>query len=277
MLYIYRRGSSPGARELVNGLMEGGTPTRRWSSTHPRTPRETDRCLCWGDANPGSNAAGTSFEVLGGAPTLNKYQQALKLIQERVPTIQVSPTLPPSSPVVDLFPTSRVGWTLDRQEAAQVVAELQAWLNAPPPPQEVWLARALNHIGGADLLAPPHTPGYFSKKEPLTHEYRIHVFRGKVIRSGEKAPRRDTPVHPWIRSYDGGWYLSYDGFSSTKDMRILARKAVAALGLDFGAVDLGLKEDGSLIVLEVNRAPGLEGGTVSAYVSAIQRWLRGEE
>ena len=33
------------------------------------------------------------------------------------------------------------------------------------------------------------------------------------------------------------------------------------------------RADGSLLVLEVNRAPGLEGGTIDAYTDAIRQWI----
>jgi glutathione synthase/RimK-type ligase-like ATP-grasp enzyme len=65
--------------------------------------------------------------------------------------------------------------------------------------------------------------------------------------------------------------ISYEGVSPAH--RNLAKKAVESLGLTFGAVDIGRKADNSLIVLEVNRAPGLEGNTINAYANAIVRYL----
>jgi hypothetical protein len=41
-------------------------------------------------------------------------------------------------------------------------------------------------------------------------------------------------------------------------------------------VDIGVRADGSLLVLEVNRAPGLEGGTITRYADAIRKWQNGE-
>ena len=166
----------------------------------------------------------------------------------------------------------------------------------PPQPRLVpvqnpgeWVGRSNNHVGGADLLTPPAAPDYFVKKVQLTAEYRVHSFLGRSVRAGAKqlregftvnAPGRlastGTNASPWIRTWDGGWRIVYDGVSASQAVRDLAHQAVAALGLQFGAVDIGQTADGTLLVLEVNRAPGLEGGTITRYVDAIQKWSTGE-
>jgi hypothetical protein len=130
-------------------------------------------------------------------------------------------------------------------------------------------------------------PTYFISKENFTSEYRIHSFDKRSIRAGVKVPREGFTsclesefrleaglVHPWIRSFEGGWRVNYDGFKSTPELRKLAHKAVTALGLTFGAVDIGLRADGMMKVLEVDRAPRIEGGTVASYTRAINRWVK---
>lgn len=130
-----------------------------------------------------------------------------------------------------------------------------------------WLARVKNHQGGKDLLSGRKVGDFYVKKLPLVKEFRVHVWKGQSIRLGMKVPRREK-IHPWIRSYDGGWKLSYGKDAQeglVKGVREAAKKAVKALGLDFGAVDVGVTEDGTVYVLEVNRRPGLEGNTTKAY------------
>jgi glutathione synthase/RimK-type ligase-like ATP-grasp enzyme len=83
-------------------------------------------------------------------------------------------------------------------------------------------------------------------------------------------------AHEWIRSFDSGWRIQYDEYKSNKATRALAAQACDALGLQFGAVDIGRRADGSYLVLEVNRAPGIEGGTVERYATAIAGWVRGQ-
>jgi hypothetical protein len=132
-----------------------------------------------------------------------------------------------------------------------------------------WLPRRNRHVGGNDLL---RAPDFYARRERLVHEFRVHTFQGRSLRAGEKIHRVgiDFQPHPWIRAHQTGWRVSYRGVA--KPIRRLARSAVAALGLDFGAVDIGQREDESLLVLEVNRAPGIEAGTLAAYTHAIKEW-----
>jgi len=154
------------------------------------------------------------------------------------------------------------------------------------------MPRSVHHVGGLDLLSPMKTGDYFVYKDDFINEYRIHSFNGKSIRAGIKVVRDGFTLvpnasdwkpnanlaHPWVKSYEGGWRVSYDGFASTPALRKLAKSAVAALGLTFGAVDIGERRtDGRLVVFEVNRAPGIEGGSTASYVRAITKWLKGEE
>ena len=183
----------------------------------------------------GSQLDGVPCKVLNGAVLKSKITDVEILAAAKVPTIDISSTR-----------------------------------------KDGWLPRTLNHTGGLDLLTPPERPDFWVKKEEFIHEFRVHSFRGVSIRAGIKSPRsgfRDP--HPWIRSWDGGWCLRYDGKSIKQRHRDVAHAAIAALGLDFGAVDIGQRKDKTLVVLEVNRAPGITGGTVKAYADAIQRWRKG--
>jgi hypothetical protein len=274
--------------------MLAGTLARRTKGLALRNLQANDAVICWGD----NFAAPAGVKTLNNVAPINKFSEAQKLTQEGIPTVQVSrtkpaaaagrPAVPAARPAFDLLPYRGLA-TLNEVNARNLMAQLQAHLNAPLPPAqpavpaEVWLPRRNNHVGGNDLLTENLAdPDFYSKKENLIEEYRIHMFRGKSVRAGRKTARPTrpdgrTPAHQWIRSFDAGWVIAYDGFKSTKDMRALAAKAVKALGLDFAAVDIGKRADGSLIVLEVNRAPGVEGGTVTAYAKHITNWINGRE
>jgi glutathione synthase/RimK-type ligase-like ATP-grasp enzyme len=127
--------------------------------------------------------------------------------------------------------------------------------------------------GGDQKL--PVAPLY-TKYIPKTTEYRVHVFQGKIIDVQEKRRRQEVPdekVNWQIRNLDGGFVFCRDSVKLPACCGAAAISACAAVGLHFGAVDIGYnaKRD-KCRVYEVNTAPGLEGSTLDAYYNA----LRGE-
>lgn len=138
-------------------------------------------------------------------------------------------------------------------------------LDVSNTPKEGYIGRSANHQGGRDLVTNTGRD-YYTKKLDFTREVRIHIYKGRSIHSGLKVPI--AGAHPWIRSYDTGWRINY---SHSKDIaqsrRELAKQAIAALDLDFGAVDIGVIKGDKAVVLEVNTAPGIEGETLTAYVN----------
>jgi hypothetical protein len=252
-LYIYCPRRSNGALELVKAL--GAKRLRRfdglefWDKKKPFSPTPADAIICWGSTLPELEG----IRVLNGLDKpVNKAEELSLLTKAGVPTIRLYGIAPADAP------------------------------------KAVVLPRRVNHLGGHDLLHTPKQPDYYVIKEDFVKEYRIHSFNQKSIRAGIKVPREGyKPVeeaawkeglcHPWIRSFDAGWRVNYDGFKSNAKLRRIAHQAVKALGLSFGAVDIGEKANGNLCVLEVNRAPGIEGNTIQAYVRAITKWLAGEK
>lgn len=107
-------------------------------------------------------------------------------------------------------------------------------------------------------------------------EFRVHVFRGEVIDYIEKkkisAERRPANFNKYISSINCGWVFSHTDVRDIPEVRQLAIRAVAALGLDFGAVDI-VYENGLPYVLEINTAPGLKGVTLVKYANAIRKFM----
>lgn len=96
------------------------------------------------------------------------------------------------------------------------------------------------------------------------HEYRVHIFNGKSIRISEKAfGTTGETAH--------GCYTTIKPTGEIKHVRKAAKQAVAAVGLDFGAVDI-LANDDECWVLEVNAAPGLGGTMPRLYAEAFKNW-----
>lgn len=305
--YILRNEVSDGARELA--LTLGGRKIRQFRQREgfyfkrgeQRVAvqfRPNDVIVCWGEALA-TLPAGT--RVLNGGPIRNKFTDAQTLRQAGVPTIEVARTEPQVVPAPPLIDPAAVAWATLRESIYDFPVEfrrnpamtegvtqlrlqaeaLRLALQAPvpvAPPQNlgVWLPRLNNHVGGNDLLNRPTRADFFAKKIELVREFRIHSFLGRSIRAGQKVEREGMTSHPWIRSFDAGWKILYDGVTARQNHRELAHSACRALNLDFAAVDIGEKTDGSLVVLECNRAPGLSDGTVARYAGAIQRYIQGE-
>lgn len=109
---------------------------------------------------------------------------------------------------------------------------------------------------------------YFKK----TYEFRVHVFDGKVIDYIQKRKRNDVDeslYNKYVRSYTNGWVFCRDNIIENDNVKQLAIKAIQALKLDFGAVDIVMKSSGEAKVLEINCAPALEGTTLERYKEAI--------
>lgn len=116
----------------------------------------------------------------------------------------------------------------------------------------------------------------YTKFIPKTAEFRVHVFRGEVIDYIEKKKvaqdRRPENFNRYVSSVHQGWVFARTDVRDMTEVRQIAIRAVAALGLDFGAVDIVYYE-GRPYVLEVNTAPGLSGTTLVRYANALRRYM----
>lgn len=122
-----------------------------------------------------------------------------------------------------------------------------------------------------DMVVPaPLYVKYIKKAD----EYRVHVFAGQVIDIQQKRRRLEVPdeeVNYQIRNHHNGWVFARDGVVCPSAVTDAAVSAVSALGLDFGAVDIGFNNhSGTPAVYEVNTAPGLEGTTLEKYYNALR-------
>jgi glutathione synthase/RimK-type ligase-like ATP-grasp enzyme len=140
--------------------------------------------------------------------------------------------------------------------------------------------------GGEDELttAPLYTKGMFGRRR----EYRVHVFSVGDVRRifVQQKRRRTTGINPadtapasTIRNLANGWIFAHLDIVAPRQATIDAAVAsINALELNFGAVDIiemDRPQDGGSVVLEVNCAPGLQGGTLDFYANAINDHLRG--
>lgn len=107
---------------------------------------------------------------------------------------------------------------------------------------------------------------YYVAYVPTNREYRLHVAGGEVIRIQGKYLDVREDYLPWIRNYATGHRFRAPNRRLHNTRLESAVGAVSALGLDFGAVDLIVSDDGGHYVLEVNTSPSCSPLTGAAYV-----------
>jgi hypothetical protein len=141
----------------------------------------------------------------------------------------------------------------------------------------------LTGLDPAGVPAAPLYTKYFKHKD----EFRIHVWGGNVIDIQKKklrteardrlrtaAPDEKRRAYA-VRNHANGWIFAREGVACPEQVSQAAISAVSALGLDFGAVDIGWnRHHNRAAVFEVNTAPGIEGTTLQRYIEAIRGELR---
>jgi glutathione synthase/RimK-type ligase-like ATP-grasp enzyme len=115
----------------------------------------------------------------------------------------------------------------------------------------------------------------YTKYKKKKREWRVHVFRDKVVSIVEKKKRSDWtgPSNSKIRNLENGYVFCQEfELSSSLKERIeqLALKASGVCASDFKGVDLAYNEaNDDLFIIEVNSAPGIEGTNVEKYGKAV--------
>lgn len=108
----------------------------------------------------------------------------------------------------------------------------------------------------------PHH-SFFMRFFPKQRQFRVHII-GKQTRTRELIPNGEANLLQPIWNFECGF--TYRNLKTSRPEGVIpqARKAISALALDFGAVDI-IVHDGQPYVLEVNTAPGLGDLTLSWY------------
>lgn len=146
------------------------------------------------------------------------------------------------------------------------------------------LARKAHGMGGTDIATVFQRQeidwrkmagwDWFSSYVPIANEYRVWIFRGQHLDTYEKTMQRPTDYKYIGRNFRNGFDFTLSRLH--RDAADEAGKAVRALKLDFGAVDLLRGEDGRIYILEVNTAPGvIKSGaqaTLGKLADCITNW-----
>lgn len=111
-------------------------------------------------------------------------------------------------------------------------------------------------------------------------EYRIHVMNGVITNIQQKKRVNgyaDLPEYSdIIRNHHTGWIYATQQAEPNEEAKREALKAIAALGLDYGAVDLITRRDEAW-VLEVNTAPGMTGSNAERFAANVMAIFNGQE
>ena len=120
--------------------------------------------------------------------------------------------------------------------------------------------------------------GLYTKFQPNCREFRVHVAFGKVINYQEKRRKIGVKNDPYVRSEENGWVFCRKNVVLPDCVGKEAIKAVKALGLDFGGVDMLYDEyQDKPMILEVNTAPGLDYHYgIEAYTEAFKERIAQE-
>ena len=169
-------------------------------------------------------------------------------------------------------------FTEDRAVAA-------GWLESDPDLPVYCRTQLSAHSGNGIVIATSpdelvDAPLY-TQKVKIKTEYRVHIMNGRIIDVQQKKRRLDEngngTGNSLIRNHANGWVFTRNGVTAPLVVLQESMAAVGALGLDFGAVDIGYNHYYQrAFVFEVNSAPALVGTTLTNYVNAITAFQRGE-
>lgn len=107
-----------------------------------------------------------------------------------------------------------------------------------------------------------HNDWYYSQFVNKKQEFRVHVAHGRILNYLEKPNPGDNQI-AWNRAVNGEAFDNVKWDNYNKNICELAIKAITALGLDFGGVDIMLDAQGNACLLEVNTAATLASSEYS--------------
>lgn len=112
----------------------------------------------------------------------------------------------------------------------------------------------------------------YTKYKKKKREFRVHVYKDKVVAIVEKKARSDwTGVRDThIRNLANGYVFCQNPDNLPAGIEEFAIAAGKVVGSHFKGVDIGYNEkNNDLFIIEVNSAPGMQNSNVEAYANAI--------
>jgi glutathione synthase/RimK-type ligase-like ATP-grasp enzyme len=203
--------------------------------------------------------------------------------------------------VADFVPAENVMAELGKKVSLPVVGRTKYHQGG----KGFWLCLTKTHVTNAINEGAQ----YFQNYIDIVDEYRLHIFKGELLRAQKKV-KRDNMEEAYVeqhaakikdyatkgdvqidentlkyalgrvakehkqadmivRSNRRGWKFA-NVKNPKKALVDVSVAALNAIGLEFGAVDCCLDGDGNAWIIEINSGPGLEGNTFKAYTEAFE-------
>lgn len=122
--------------------------------------------------------------------------------------------------------------------------------------------------------APWQSAKLFTKYFKRTAEYRVFVVGGAAVLVYRKGASSEIPKESrqyYVRTHATGWNFCAVALSDVPAQVLeMGVRAAASIDIDVCAVDIGWHEpSSSVVVFEINSAPGIDGGTVPVIGEAL--------
>ena len=245
---------SNGATLLAEGIRGVGKKCFKVFPDRAYVPRRNHTIINWG------SSTAPNWDV--GEATMLNHPYYVKGASNKLTAFQMMQEAGVSIPEFTTDPEVARGWIFD--DNATVVSRYKLHGHS---------GEGIKIFENYDVFLRQQRAPLYVKYIKKQDEYRVHVFEGNIIDIQQKRKKREVDndeIDYKVRSHANGWVFCRDNLNPPPSILSDATSAVAALGLDFGAVDIIWNEHhGTSYVLEVNTAPGLEGTTLSKYVEAI--------
>jgi len=138
------------------------------------------------------------------------------------------------------------------------------------------LGRTKRGARGRGIVAYPPDAPFMAQHElytqfiPNDREYRLHVVGDEVVRVQRKYLDHPEQRHnEYVKNYANGYRFKAPQKRLNADREVAAVKAIQAMRLDFGCVDMVIDPANQAWVLEVNTAPACSPLTAAAYIGRL--------
>ena len=242
---IYNRRSSVTGKQLFNYLKINNVGGFSWRRSNRRSPRlKADLTLRWGNSI-NDDTGGKLINTREAVENASNKLKMMKLFQDSEVT---TPRVVFTEDLSDSLEMSDRGYIFDKM---------------------MFVRNRYDEAKYRDSFL--HTDKYALEQINKVMELRVHIVNGKTVGVYEKMPYSSDSViykdaNCRFRRVNTG---DEDQRNTIIGARPLAKKAVEALGLDFGGVDVIKDSDGKWYVLEVNSAPGLNQPNLKRWADEI--------